>query len=39
MWLVTFNMYACCNQTKNGNNGVEANKIIEFIWELKDFQR
>ncbi len=30
-WLVTFNMYACCNQTINGNQGVEANKIIEFI--------
>jgi hypothetical protein len=31
MWLVTFSMYACCNQTINGNQGVEANKIIEFI--------
>jgi hypothetical protein len=32
-------MYAYCNQTINGNQRLEANKIIEFIWELKDFQR
>jgi hypothetical protein len=31
MWLVTFNMYAYCNQTINGNQRLEANKIIEFI--------
>jgi hypothetical protein len=31
MWLVTFSMYACCNQTINGNQRVEANKMIEFI--------
>jgi len=33
MWLVAFNMATCYNQIKNGDQGVEVNKIIEFIWK------